>query len=39
MRAFWKNFSHAVDQTKDLKIADVIDALDEDLGAYFFPFG
>ncbi|MEE8657877.1 DNA topoisomerase I [Acetobacteraceae bacterium EV16P] len=37
MRAFWKNFSHAVDQTKDLKISDVIDALDEDLGAYFFP--
>ncbi|CAI9119916.1 type I DNA topoisomerase [Brytella acorum] len=37
MRAFWGDFSHAVEQTKDLKISDVIDALDEDLGAYFFP--
>jgi len=37
MRAFWDEFSKAVDQTKDLKISDVIDALDRDLGPHFFP--
>ena len=37
MRAFWQEFSHAVDQTKDLKIGDVIEALDHDLGPHFFP--
>jgi len=37
MRDFWREFSHAVEQTKDLKISDVIAALDEDLGPHFFP--
>jgi len=37
MAAFWQDFSAAVAQTKDLKISDVIDALDEDLGSHFFP--
>ncbi|QDH16738.1 type I DNA topoisomerase [Swingsia samuiensis] len=37
MAAFWQDFSNAVEQTKDLKISDVIDALDEDLGEHFFP--
>jgi DNA topoisomerase-1 len=37
MRAFWHDFSEAVDQTKDLKISDVINALDDDLGRHFFP--
>jgi DNA topoisomerase-1 len=37
MRAFWEDFSRAVDGTKDLKIGDVIDALDKDLGEHFFP--
>jgi DNA topoisomerase-1 len=37
MRAFWEAFSAAVDQTKDLKISDVIAALDRDLGPHFFP--
>jgi DNA topoisomerase-1 len=37
LRAFWEEFSRAVDQTKDLKISDVITALDEDLGPHFFP--
>ncbi len=37
MRAFWEAFSHAVDQTKELKISDVINALDQDLGGHFFP--
>jgi len=37
MREFWDSFRAAVDATKDLKISDVIDALDEDLGPHFFP--
>ena len=37
MQAFWEHFSRAVEQTRDLKISDVIDALDQDLGAHFFP--
>jgi len=37
MHAFWEEFSRAVDQTKDLKISDVINALDQDLGEHFFP--
>ena len=37
MRAFWAHFSKAIEQTRDLKISDVINALDEDLGAHFFP--
>jgi len=37
MQAFWEQFSHAVEQTRDLKISDVIDALDQDLGSHFFP--
>jgi len=34
---FWKDFSAAVAGTKDLNITQVIDALDEELGAHFFP--
>jgi DNA topoisomerase-1 len=37
MRAFWQDFSKTVEQTRDLKITDVINALDEDLGPHFFP--
>jgi len=37
MRAFWDEFSAAVEATRDLKIRDVIDALDEDLGPHIFP--
>ncbi len=37
MQAFWEQFSRAVEQTRDLKISDVIDALDQDLGQHFFP--
>ena len=36
MAAFWEAFSHAVAQTRDLKISDVIAALDRDLGEHFF---
>ena len=37
MRAFWEHFSRAIEATKDLKISDVIDRLDDDLGPHFFP--
>lgn len=37
MHAFWNDFRLAVDATKDLKISDVIDRLDSELGAHFFP--
>jgi DNA topoisomerase-1 len=37
LRNFWKDFSGAIDGTKDLKVSDVIDALDEALGPHFFP--
>ena len=37
MAAFWADFSRAVEQTRELKISDVIDALDRDLGEHFFP--
>ncbi len=37
LRAFWTDFSAAIAGTKDLKISDVIDALDADLGPHFFP--
>lgn len=37
MHAFWEEFSRAVEQTRDLKISDVIEALDEELGPHFFP--
>jgi DNA topoisomerase-1 len=37
MRAFWEEFSIAVEQTRELKIGDVIAALDRDLGEHFFP--
>lgn len=39
LRLFWKDFSSAVGETKDLTITEVIDALDEDLGPHFFPTG
>ncbi len=37
LRDFWKHFSAAIGETKDLKFADVIDALDEILGPHMFP--
>jgi DNA topoisomerase-1 len=37
MRAFWDEFSNAIEQTRELKISDVVDALDRDLGPHFFP--
>ena len=37
LRDFWRDFSGAVAGTKNLTITQVIDALDETLGAHFFP--
>ncbi len=37
LRDFWNDFSRAVEDTKDLTITQVIDALDEELGPHFFP--
>jgi DNA topoisomerase I len=37
LRNFWRDFSIAVDGTKDLTISQVLTALDEDLGRHFFP--
>ncbi|MGP1254603.1 MAG: type I DNA topoisomerase [Kiloniellales bacterium] len=34
---FWQAFNQAIEETKELRISDVIDALDEDLGPHFFP--
>ena len=37
LREFWTGFSSAIGETKDLKISDVIDALDNVLAPHFFP--
>jgi DNA topoisomerase-1 len=37
LRDFWRDFSAAVGETKDLKISEVISALDEALGPHIFP--
>ncbi len=37
LRDFWKHFHAAAEETKELKFADVITALDEVLGPHMFP--
>jgi DNA topoisomerase-1 len=37
LRNFWRDFAAAVDGTKELRIGDVIEKLDEELGRHFFP--
>ena len=37
LRDFWRDFIGAIDETKDLKISHVIDALDELLAPHLFP--
>ena len=39
LRDFWKDFSAAVGETKDLKITQVIDELDSVLAPHIFPHG
>ncbi len=36
LRRFWGTFSGSVDETKDLTITQVLDAVDADLGRHFF---
>jgi DNA topoisomerase-1 len=37
MRDFWGPFSSAVDGTKELRVSEVLDTLDKELGPHFFP--
>ncbi|WP_428660253.1 type I DNA topoisomerase [Reyranella sp.] len=37
LRDFWQAFSVAVGETKDLRVKEVLDKLDEELGPHFFP--
>ncbi|MEP9353145.1 type I DNA topoisomerase [Xanthobacter sp. KR7-65] len=37
LRAFWQDFSTAIEATKDLRVSQVLDALDEMLTAHIFP--
>jgi DNA topoisomerase-1 len=37
LRDFWKEFSLAVDGTKELRVSEVLDTLDRVLGPHFFP--
>ncbi len=37
LRAFWRDFTGAVDATKELRVTEVLDALNEILGPYVFP--
>ena len=37
LRDFWREFVAAVEETKELRISDVVEALDRDLGPHFFP--
>lgn len=36
LRQFWTDFSQAIDDTKDLKVRDVLDHLNDELGSHFF---
>jgi DNA topoisomerase-1 len=37
LRSFWRDFSTAIEDTRDLTISQVLAALDEGLGRHFFP--
>ncbi|KAF0117583.1 MAG: DNA topoisomerase I [Rhodospirillaceae bacterium] len=37
LRQFWTDFIRHVDGTKDLRVSEVLDRLDQELGAHFFP--
>jgi DNA topoisomerase-1 len=39
LRDFWKDFSSAINDAKDLRLSEVISALDEVLGPHIFPAG
>ncbi|MCZ0733403.1 type I DNA topoisomerase [Phreatobacter sp. AB_2022a] len=37
LRDFWRDFTAAIDSTKELRVADVLSALNESLGPHIFP--
>jgi DNA topoisomerase-1 len=37
LRDFWRDFSAAIDEIKDLRVGDVLDALNEELAPLIFP--
>ncbi|MGE5503508.1 MAG: type I DNA topoisomerase, partial [Actinomycetota bacterium] len=37
LERFWHDFSAAVEDTKDLRVSQVLEALDKELGPHFFP--
>ena len=37
LKQFWGDFSSAVDDTKTLRVSEVLEALDKELGPHFFP--
>ena len=37
LREFWTQFTAAIDETKDLRVSEVLDVLNDTLGAYVFP--
>ncbi|MDJ0920698.1 MAG: type I DNA topoisomerase [Henriciella sp.] len=37
LRDFWKEFHASIDETKELRVSNVLDALNEALGPYVFP--
>jgi DNA topoisomerase-1 len=37
LRDFWREFMHSVDSIKDLRVGDVLEALNEILGPHIFP--
>ena len=37
LREFWETFTSAVGETKDLRVSEVLDVLNETLGTYVFP--
>ena len=37
LREFWKDFFGAVDEIKELRVTEVLDALNEVLGPHIFP--
>jgi len=39
LREFWKAFSAAVGETKELRVREVLDKIDSELGPHFFPEG
>ena len=37
LREFWTQFTASIDDTKDLRVSEVLDVLNEELGPYVFP--